>query len=213
MASADLATELMDKLQPNAYNEHLTALNIDTAMNNKIVLTLKTAFKGKYEFKSKVFRARNGTPKPTGMLELFAQYSGYEPNDIRKDMISYVRDTNNRISEICKDALAYKLMSFNTWVSKMSLKKSVCDEIALYALCKLYSRHAIIYTTKGYWTTLSESGLSGAEIEKECDLVLNYTEKGLVLCKKITEGNDADDEPPDGTPNNPRGKRKAFIVC
>ena len=181
-------------------------------MNNKIVLTLKTAFKGKYEFSSEVFCARNGTPKPTGMLELFAQYSGDEPNDIRKDMISFVRDTNNRIAEICKDALAYKLMSFNTWVSKMSLKKSVCDEIALYVLCKLYSRHAIIYTTKGYWTTISDSGLTGAEIEKKCDLVPNYTEKGLVLCKKIMDGNDADDEPPDGTPNNSKGKRKTKSI-
>ena len=70
MATSDLATELMETLTPHAYNEHVTALDIDTAMNNKIVQILKTAFKGKYEFSSEIFRARNGTPKLTQEMNL-----------------------------------------------------------------------------------------------------------------------------------------------
>ena len=81
-------------------------------------------------------------------------------------------------------------MSLSAWIAKMSLRKSVCDEIALYVLCKLYSRHALIYTAKGYWSTINETeltGLTGLEIEGKCDLSMIYTEKGLVLCRAIEQ--------------------------
>ena len=196
MATADLATELMESLTPIAYSKRITALINETAMSSKTLQTLKTNFKGMYEFSSDVFRARNGTPKPTGMLELFGKYSGEEPNDIRKDMIKYVDKYKEEIGEICKDALTYKSLSLRAWISKMRLRKSVCDEIALYVLCKLYSRHALIYTTKGYWSTIGESeltGLTGLEIEKKCDLSMIYTEKGLVLCTAVKEPGDEKD--------------------
>ena len=95
-------------------------------------------------------------------------------------MIKYVLNNKDSIGEICKDALSYKSMSLSAWTSKMRLRNSVCDEIALYVLCKLYSRHALIYTAKEYWSTISESeltGLTGLEIEGKCDLSMIYTEK------------------------------------
>ena len=213
MAALDLATELMDSLTPNAYSERITALTTETMINNKMLQLLKTTFKERYEFSSDVFRARNGTPKPTGMLDLFAKYSGADPNDIRKDMIKYVRSNNTSVSEVCKEALDYKSMTLRAWIAKMSLRKSVCDEISLYVLCKLYSRHVIIYTTKGYWTTVNQTnllGLAGSEIEGKCDLVLFHTEKGLVLCKEIKPV--CGDEPKNGTAGNatvsPEEKKK-----
>ena len=190
MVTADLATELMESLTPIQYSDRITALVDETAMSSKMLQTLRTNFKGMYEFSSDVFRARNGTPKPTGMLDLFGRYSGEESNEIRKEMIKYVLSNKDSIGETCKDALVYKRMSLSAWIAKMSLRKSVCDEIALYALCKLYSRHALIYTAKGYWSTINESeltGLTGLEIEGKCDLSMIYTEKGLVLCKAIEQ--------------------------
>ena len=190
MATADLATELMESLTPITYSEQITALMDETAMSSKTLQTLKTNFKEMYEFSSDMFRARNGTPKPTGMLDLFGKYSGEESNDIRKDMIKYVENNKETVGGICKDALTHKSMSSNAWLVKMRLRKSVCDEIALYVLCKLYSHHSLIYTTKGYWSTIGESeltGLTGLEIERKCDLSMIYTEKGLVLCTAIKQ--------------------------
>ena len=192
MVMSDLATELMDSLVPYPYTNHLTALKTDTAMSSKVMQTIKTAFKDKYEFNSDVFRSRNGTLKPTGMLELFSKYSGIEAQEIHKDMIKYVRNNRDVLAETLKDALSYKTTSISAWITKMSLKKSVCDEIALFVLCKLYYRHAIIYTNRDFWTTIKQNGETGSEIENKCDLVLNYTEKGLVLCKKIESADNED---------------------
>ena len=122
MATSDLAMDLMDSLTPNPYTECVTALNIDTAMSSKVMQTIKTAFKEKYEFNSAVFCARNGTPKPTGMLEPFGEYSGDEANEIRKDMINYVRNNSEVLSETLKDALSYKSTSLSAWIAKMRLK-------------------------------------------------------------------------------------------
>ena len=165
-ASTSLATELMETLTP------------------EVMQSIKTALKDKYEFNSEIFRARNGTPKPTGMLDLFGKYSGDDADTVRKEMINYARENKDSLSVTCKESLDYQRMSLNAWITKHSLKKSICDEIALNVLCRLYSRHAIVYTTNKAWTTLHHEGMAGSEIEKRCDLVLNHTKKGLVLCKK-----------------------------
>ena len=61
---------------------------------------------------------------------------------------------------------------------------------------------------------MADSGLTGAEIEKECDLVLNYMEKGLILCKRISDGENAEDKSNDGTPGNSKEtvKRKTRSI-
>ena len=200
MASVDLATELMDNLVPIPYNQRVTALNEDLAMNSKIVQTLKSSLKGKYEFNSEVFRARNGTPKPNGMFDLFAKYSGAETSEIRKDMIKFAREHCAELSAVCKEAFSHKRISFNAWAVKLSLRNSVCDEIALYILCKLYSRHAIVYATKDVWTTVQQSNWTSSEIEAKCDLMFIYTDKGFTLCKRLADVTSKEDE--SGTAGN-----------
>ena len=137
------------------------------------------------------------------MLDLFGKYSGDHADTVHKEMISYARENKDALSVTCKGALEYHRMSFSAWIAKHSLKKYVCDEIALYVLCKLYSRHAIVYTTQKAWTTLHHEGLPGSEIEKHCDLVMNHTEKGLVLCKKLDVTNKEA-----ATPSNDKKNKK-----
>ena len=201
-ASTSLASELMETLTPDPSSTCVGALISESAMSSKVMQSIKTALKDKYEFDSEIFRARNGTPKPTGMLELFGKYSGDEADTVCKEMIIYAHENKDSLSVTCKESLDYQRMSFNAWIAKHSLKKSICDEIALYVLCRLYSRHAIVYTTNKAWTTLHHEGLTGSEIEKRCDLVLNHTEKGLVLCKKLEQNDVA------GTPDNDKRKKK-----
>ena len=165
--------------------------------------SIKTSLKDRYELNSEIFRAWNGTPKPTGMLKLFGKYSGDEAQNVRKEMINYARENSETLSVICKDPLDYQRLSFRAWIAKHSLKKSICDEIALYVLCKLYSRHAIVYTSSKTWTTLLHEGSSASDIESKCDLIFNHTEKGLVLCKRVSKPtNDL------GTPDNDNPKKR-----
>ena len=206
--SSDLATELMDNLVPIPYNRRVTALADELAMNSKIVQTLKSSLKGKYEFNSEVFRARNGTPKPNGMFDLFAKYSGAETIEIRKDMIKYAKEHRAELGEVLREALIYKKITFEAWAVKLSLRNTVCDEIALYVLCKLYSRHAIVYTTKGVWTTVQHSNWTSAEIETKCDLMFIYTDKGFTLCKRLSDTNKEDESSTAGNSETATSSKK-----
>ena len=201
--SNSLATELFQSLTPDNYCERISALTSETAISSKVMQSIKTTLKDRYE----IFRARNGTPKPTGILELFGKYSGDEAQCVRKEMINYAREHSETLSVTCKDVLEHQRLSFKAWIAKHSLKKSVCDEIALYVLCKLFSRHAIVYTSGKTWTTISQECSSASDIESKCDLIFNHTEKGLVLCKRL---NNSTTET--GTSDNAKPKKRRTTV-
>ena len=163
--STSLATELMQSLTPDRYCEQIGALTSESAISSKVMQSIKASLKDRYDFNSEIFRARNGTLKPTGMLDLFGKYSGGESLNVQKEMINYAREHSETLSVVCKDALEYHRLSFNAWIVKYSLKKSICDEIALYVLCKLHSRHAIVYTLNKAWTTLLHGGSTASDVE------------------------------------------------
>ena len=209
MATPNLAEELMDSLVPNSYNNSVTGLTDDACMNSKVVQTLKSSLKERYEFNSDIFRARNGTPKPNGMFDLFGKYSGVESCEIRKDLVRYAREHFTELSTVCREAVDQKkFSSFDAWLVKLSLRNTVCDEIGLFVLCKQYSRHAIVYTTKGIWTTLQSSGLNSATIEEKCDLMFIHTDKGFTLCRKKTDDPSTDGKDDAGTAANTKTETK-----
>ena len=201
--STSLAAELMQTLTPEAYCEQIDALSSDSAISTKVMQSIKSTLKNNYEFNSEIFRARNGTPKPTGMLELFGKYSGEDALEICKRMINYAREHQETLSTICKHVLDYQKLTLKAWMAKHSLKKAVCDEISLYVLCNIYSRHAIVYTAKNIWTTLCHDNLSASEVESRCDLIFNHTDKGLVLCIRLNKSVEEQ-----GTPDNVKRKRR-----
>ena len=47
------------------------------------------------------------------------------------------------------------------------------DELTLYALCRLYHRHAVVYTMAGLWTTVKDGVLlNESELMGKCDITL-----------------------------------------
>ena len=50
-ASTSLATELMETLTPDPYSTQIDELISDSAMSSKVMQSIKTALKEKYEFK------------------------------------------------------------------------------------------------------------------------------------------------------------------
>ena len=47
------------------------------------------------------------------------------------------------------------------------------DELTLYALCRLYHRHAVVYTMAGLWTTVKDGVLlNESELMEKCDIKL-----------------------------------------
>ena len=47
------------------------------------------------------------------------------------------------------------------------------DKLTLYALCKLYHQHAVVYTMTGLWTTVKDSVLLNEfDLVEKCDIKL-----------------------------------------
>ena len=61
------------------------------------------------------------------------------------------------------------------------MKKRPGNELSLYCLCKMYNRHATIYTFPGYWTTLQDDS-SESEVCAKSDIILLYLGKNK-FCK------------------------------
>ena len=63
--------------------------------------------------------------------------------------------------------------SLTGWLMTMRNAKYAGDELTLYALCRLYHRHAVVYTMAGLWTTVKDGVLLNEfELMEKCDIKL-----------------------------------------
>ena len=79
----------------------------------------------------------------------------------------------------------YKLLS--AWMSAMRNPTIPDDEIALYALARMYNKHTLVYTKSSIWSTLASSTpLSYDEVCNYSDIKLAYLGRGhyVELIKK-----------------------------
>ena len=67
------------------------------------------------------------------------------------------------------------------WPKDMKSDDTLGDEIALYVLCKMYSRHSMVYTRGNIWTTVhSDTSLDKTTLLELCDIWLLYIELGVI---------------------------------
>ena len=80
-------------------------------------------------------------------------------------------------------------LDLNGWLLRIKNPKIPADEASLYSLCKLYSQHALAYTTGSIWSTLELHGNHSVnELKQHCDIHLVFLEGGILaqLHKKPT---------------------------
>ena len=69
--------------------------------------------------------------------------------------------------------LGHKNLSFDDWLEHTVKDKNPADEIAIYCLARMYSRHVVIYTSSYCWSTLMRHFMyNEQEIHKHCDIRL-----------------------------------------
>ena len=72
-------------------------------------------------------------------------------------------------------AFAAKDSDLDTWLSNIDSNSTPGDEFALFALCQMYTRHALVVTSKFMWTSVhSKHGLDNQDLRRKCDLHLIY---------------------------------------
>ena len=129
---------------------------------------------------------KRGVMKPSGMFELFGTLSADDVNEVRENMINMVLYIKSQFAAACCIPLLLKGINIDQWINNMSSHNSPGDELPLFALSKIYMRHASVVTKTGIWSTMDLVDTSEGDILEKSDIKLLHMGQGLfgVLRKK-----------------------------
>ena len=184
--ATSIAAELLDKINHIKYVEKVDALTTDHKLPESLFQIIKKTKKDTYTFSYDRFCNTRGVQKPDGMFELFTRYSGKTVSETREDLVSYVENNKECILQVATDYFKEKHMDVGMWCVIMRRACSPGDELALYLLCKLHNRHAVIYNKIKTWSTMDYKSIRpGAPLEDMCDITLVYRVNGFCEATRI----------------------------
>ena len=74
--------------------------------------------------------------------------------------------------------LGFKNINIDQWMNVMSKPDTAADELAIFALSKMYSKHTVIYNKARPWTTLDPPyPMTETELHDNCQIHLVYVGK------------------------------------
>ena len=90
-------------------------------------------------------------------------------------MIQWVQDNRGNFEVWTSIIRRQKKLTLAEWIKWMVDEETPGDEIAIFALSRMYNRHVIIYTKKYHWTTVVHHvDVSEDEVAGWCDIHLLY---------------------------------------
>ena len=105
-------------------------------------------------------------------------------------MIKSIHENREQFDKATFIGMTGKDIVLDQWLPNMESPRTVGDEFALFALCKLFNRHARVLNRGKRWHSVSYDGSSSEEyIEEACDVNLLYLAKDMIAeLKKKTIG-------------------------
>ena len=104
-------------------------------------------------------------------------------------MIKWIKDNHAAFDKATFIGMIGKDLELDSWLINMESTRTVGDEFALYALCKLFNRHARVITRGNTWHTVSVEGTpSDRHVEDACDIHLLFIAKDTIAelkCRTI----------------------------
>ena len=92
--------------------------------------------------------------------------------------MQYIYDNGKDVESTTKHCLPTGV-SLGNWLLRMNHKRNAGDEVALFLLCKMFNRHAVVIMKTGLWSTLRNTADEGElEIHAKCDICLVLVGKG-----------------------------------
>ena len=130
------------------------------------------------------------TLNPDMLFSIFGRYSGDEPRVVRALMIKWIQDNQEAFDKATFIGMTGKDLELDSWLLNMASPRTVGDEFALYALCKLFNRHARVITRGNTWHTVSVEGTPDNKyVEDACDIHLLFIAKDMIAeLKRRTTG-------------------------
>ena len=137
-----LAAELLGSLQVYDYRKCIPFISIGSGISRAEYETRDDYSRWQIDT-SLTFRGKRcKTLNPDMLFSIFGRYSGDEPKVVRALMIKWIKDNQEAFDKATFIGMISKDLKLDSWLLNMESMRTVGDEFALYALCKLFSRHA-----------------------------------------------------------------------
>ena len=92
-------------------------------------------------------------------------------------MVRWINENKQTFEPQTLLAFTAKDRDLDSWLSNIDINSTLGDEFALFALCQMYTRHALIVSSNQTWTSVHpKHGLDDHDLRRKCDLHLIYLE-------------------------------------
>ena len=176
-----LAAELLGSLQVYDYRKCIPYISIGSGISRAEYETRDDYSMWQIDT-SLTFRGKRcKTLNPDMLFSIFGRYSGDEPKVVRALMIKWIKDNHEAFDKATFIGMIGKDLELDSWLLNMESTRTVGDEFALYALCKLFNRHARVITRGNTWHTVSVEGTpDDKHVEDACDIHLLFIAKDTI---------------------------------
>ena len=176
MVDNNIAKELMSVFAQANYCEYVQCLSEHDAVN---IQTFQHTPMGKNYWIDLQRYFTDGKLNQNHVLEMFGEYSGFEPGELRKHAVT-ILNMETEIpywSHAGNVLLGLNFMSYSDWLEYMTDESTPCDELMLYVLSRIHCRHMVVHTANRVWTTVRAYGnITADDLMSICDPHLVYLE-------------------------------------
>ena len=112
------------------------------------------------------------------VFELFGAISQETASEVRANLVERVRLDPLYYKRVGHVIMGFQNRTLSEWCNAMENTSTSADELAIFALSKIYQRHAVIFNASKPWTTLEPDGeMLESELYEHCQIHLAYTGK------------------------------------
>ena len=107
-------------------------------------------------------------------------YSSETGSEVRDNLIGWTYDNFKDIECATNVAMTQRRIELKEFLQEMQDERTPGDEITLFILCKMYRRHAFVYTKKWWWSSLLFTLPAKEEdLIAKCHRVLVFIQPGV----------------------------------
>ena len=121
------------------------------------------------------------------VFEMFGTFSNENAADVRAGMFAIIRLDLNYYKIAGHIILGFKDINIDQWMNVMAKPVTAANELAIFALSKMYRKHTVIYNKARPWTTLDPPyPMTETELHDNCQIHLVYVgnDSHGILCRK-----------------------------
>ena len=126
---------------------------------------------------------------PNRVFEAFGSYSDHEADEVHEEMLSAISSDFNYYQTVSWLIPQLRKTTLSDWCHVMHAATTSADELATFALSKLYNGHSVVYTKDKTWSTIGTSTpMNEKDVYQQCDLkfILMGKDHYVQLIKKLS---------------------------